>query len=377
MPTPRQEHQDPADAYFLDKQRSGKTGFIRYDFDRIRSFSSRSSFFDAEQKQVLRESGMVPSSIHFDEYLNSVKNKLLVETSWASSVLEGNTYSLVDTAELIERSIPASSASAEDTLMILNHKQAIGYVVEHIKDISLSKQDILNVHALLANGLMKDPADVGRLRQKPVGIGKSDYMPLDIPHTIYEEFDALISEANQICDPFDQSFFLLANIAYLQAFNDVNKRTSRVIANIPLLKASVMPVSFYQISKAGYEKGILHYYETGDFRRLAKEYVQSYVVSSARFKDSLENRPSADELLFRVKHRDLIALIVESVVKNGVSVNALIPHDLDDRDKAFLSDHVVQVITGLNEGNALLYRLSAGDIESYRADASCRKQRNR
>ena len=123
--------------------------------------------------------------------------------------------------------------------MILNHKEAIQYVVDNLDDVTISRGDICNIHALLADGLLIDPAMAGRLRRLPAGISHSSYHPLEDQFEIEEEFEILITKAAEIVDPFEQSFFLLVHIPYLQAFDDINKRASRIASNIPLLKLTL------------------------------------------------------------------------------------------------------------------------------------------
>lgn len=96
--------------------------------------------------------------------------------------------------------------------MILNHKEAIQYVVDNLDEIGFRRPDLFAIHALLSDGLLADPAMSGRLRAMPVGITHSSYRPLDDTVTIAEEFDILLHKAAQITDPFEQSFFLLVHI---------------------------------------------------------------------------------------------------------------------------------------------------------------------
>jgi len=354
---------DAADSYLATR---GDIKEIEYDFDRIRQYTQKSSFFTRAQMGDLERFGALPANVTHDDYLTSVHKRLLIEASWASSVLEGNTYSLIDTQELFERGIEMPGAKQEETQMLLNHKHAIEYILENIKDINISRMDIINIQALLSEGLMKDPADVGRVRMKAVGIGQSAYRPIDVPTILSEEFDVLISEANGIKNVFDQSFFLLLNIAYLQPFADVNKRTSRMVSNIPLLKAGMMPMSFYQMSRPGYEKGMLHYYEAGDSRRLAKEYMSCYEVSSNRFMELIENKPAPSELRLRMKYRKAISNGVFEIVKEGKSIDDVMPAGLPEDEAKFFADYVGKITDSLGGGNALLYGLTEEDVNTWR-----------
>lgn len=358
---------DAADAYaYQEKLKGTKRQKVPYDFDRVRRFPvGEFSYFTPAQRSELIEFGQVPEIMTHPEYIESIKRKLLLEASWSSSVLEGNTYSLLDTEELFERNAEMPGARVEETTMLLNHKHAIEYLLGNIDVISVTKMDVLNVHALLSNGLLKTPANSGRLRRTPIGIGQSMYEPLDIPAQISDEFDAVVEIAGKVEDPFDQSMYLLLNMAYLQAFVDVNKRTARMMANVPLLKAGKMPMSFFQMSRKGYECGLLHYYETGDFRRIVKEYMASYRVSAARFKEILENKPSATDLSLRLKFRRQIVESVRAIVKGSDAWDEFLPKDITEQERSFLEDYIAKCVEGISEANAILYGLSANDLNAF------------
>src|ERR1700733_6181430 len=120
--------------------------------------------------------------------------------------------------------------------MILNHKIAIEMVVEGGDDIGINRFTLLNLHAALSENLMADSEASGRLRLRPVEIGKSVYTPLAVPQIVEELLDLIIRKAAAINDPFERAFFLMVHVPYLQPFEDVNKRVSRLAANIPLIK---------------------------------------------------------------------------------------------------------------------------------------------
>jgi len=76
--------------------------------------------------------------------------------SWNSSRLEGNTYSLLDTRRLIEFGEEAEGGERLEAQMILNHKDAIAFLVSMAGDIGFNRYTILNLHAILANNLLAD-----------------------------------------------------------------------------------------------------------------------------------------------------------------------------------------------------------------------------
>jgi Fic family protein len=125
--------------------------------------------------------------------------------------------------------------------MILNHKDAIEFIVQVTEEIDFNYYTITNLHALLSNNLLPDPSASGRLRTFGVGITNSVFTPLAMPQLIDDMFRIMLSKAQEIENPFEQAFFIMVQLPYLQPFDDVNKRVSRLAANIPLNKHNLAP----------------------------------------------------------------------------------------------------------------------------------------
>ena len=136
-------------------------------------------------------------------YSRAILTRLLIDFSWASSHLEGNTYSRLDTRELIEHGKAARGKAAIETQMILNHKTAIELLVENIDSAAFNRYTLMNLHSALAENLLLNPADEGRIRQHAVDIGKSVYRPLSTPQQVEDALEVLLGKANQIGDPFE------------------------------------------------------------------------------------------------------------------------------------------------------------------------------
>ncbi|MFQ5982110.1 MAG: Fic family protein, partial [Woeseiaceae bacterium] len=147
-------------------------------------------------------------------YGRAILNRLLIDLSWASSHLEGNTYTRLDTRELIEQGKIAQSKAAAETQMILNHKSAIELLVENAEIAGFNRYTILNLHSALSENLLPNPADEGRIRQHTVEIGKSVYRPFSVPAQISELLDVLLEKASRVEDPFEQSFFMMVHLPY-------------------------------------------------------------------------------------------------------------------------------------------------------------------
>ncbi|MCY3679469.1 MAG: hypothetical protein F4Z31_02815 [Gemmatimonadetes bacterium] len=218
-------------------------------------------------------------------YARRVHGKLAVDISWASSRLERNSYDYFETDSLVRARRIVDGKSLVDAVMILNHKSAIRHVVENLAETEIRWPDLRDIHALLSNRLIRDRSLVGALRRAPVTIGTSVYMPLEDRTALRKELDILLSKAARIRDPFEQSFFLLVHIPYLQPFADVNNRTSRIASNIPLLKADLAPMSFFAINDHDYIRGLLGVYELNDVSLLREAFVKGYVETARRYRN--------------------------------------------------------------------------------------------
>ena len=194
-------------------------------------------------------------------FARDILNRLLIDLSWASSQMEGNTYSRLDTERLIEFGQAAEGKDALETQMILNHKASIEYLVMNINQANVSQETIIALHAFLSDGLMVNPLMCGRIRNRAVDIGGSVYLPIALPQRLEELYGIIIDMAAEIRDPFEQSFFLMVHLPYLQPFEDVNKRVSRLAANIPLIRNNLCPLSFIDVPQQAYVDGMIGVYE--------------------------------------------------------------------------------------------------------------------
>ena len=280
--------------------------------------------------------------------------------------MEGNTYDILETERLIRFGQEASGKDRKEAVMILNHKEAIQYVVDNLAEVAINRRDLFNIHALLADGLLVDPAMAGRLRPMPVGIAHSSYRPIDNPFVIEEEFDVLVAKATAITDPFEQAFFLLVHVPYLQAFADANKRTSRVASNVPLLKAESAPMSFLTMDDRAYVEGLIGVYELNDVSLLREVFVDAYLASAENYRVLRADLESPDKAA--LAYRDFVRTAVRRSVLEwktfrpddvrAMAVEAGIP----EADRQGVVDYVGNEIRGLHEGNAIRYRLRPVDL---------------
>ncbi|WP_287787896.1 Fic family protein [Acidiphilium sp.] len=304
-------------------------------------------------------------------YAKLILSRLLIDLSWNSSRLEGNTYSLLDTKRLIELGEEAVGRAHLEAQMILNHKDAIEFLVGAAGDIGFNRYTLLNLHALLANNLLADPSVAGRLRYIAVGIERSAFHPLEVPQLIEESFDQILATAAAISDPFEQAFFVMVQLPYLQPFDDVNKRVSRLAANIPLIKHNLSPLSFTDVPRQTYTEAVLGVYELNKIDLLKDVFIWAYERSAARYaavRQSL-GEPDPFRLRYREQLRELIAELVRARVgrKDTVArIAAWSKKEIDPGDHKRFAEIAEGELIGLHEGNFARYRIRPSEFAAWR-----------
>jgi hypothetical protein len=248
-------------------------------------------------------------------FARDILNRLLIDLSWASSQLEGNTYSRLDTERLIAFGQAAEGKDALETQMILNHKQAIEYLVLSPDNARVQTDTLIALHAFLSDGLMADPTAVGRVRRRAVEIGGSVYLPLALPQRLEELLDIVVQMAAEIADPFEQAFFLMVHLPYLQPFEDVNKRVSRLAANIPFIRHNLCPLSFIDVPQQAYVNAMLGVYELNRVELLRDVFVWAYERSCQQYVAIQQTLVPPD--IFRLRHRQALAEVIAAIVRQG------------------------------------------------------------
>lgn len=304
-------------------------------------------------------------------YAKQILNRLLIDLSWNSSRLEGNTYSLLDTRRLIDFGEEAEGKERLEAQMILNHKDAIEFLVNSAEDIGLNRYTILNLHAMLANNLLADEAATGRLRRIAVGIERSAFHPLETPQLIEECFDQLLATAAAIQNPFEQAFFAMVQFPYLQPFDDVNKRVSRLAANIPLIKRNLCPLSFTDVSRRAYTDAVLGVYELNRVDLLRDVFIWAYERSAARYAAVKQSLGEPDP--FRLRHREALRDLIAQIIRGRMNRKAAANHvaswtdqNIEQSDRERFREMAERELLSLHEGNFARYRIRPSEFEIWR-----------
>ncbi len=306
-------------------------------------------------------------------YARQILNRLLIDLSWNSSRLEGNTYSLLETKQLLEFGHIPEGKNIMDAQMILNHKSAIEFLVESAESTGFNRYTVLNLHALLSNNLLSDPGACGRLRSIPVGIGESVYHPLAAPQLINECFQQILDTAQAIENPFEQAFFAMVHLPYLQPFEDVNKRVSRLAANLPLIRHNLCPLSFVDVPEKDYISGLLGIYELNRIELLREIFVWAYERSCLLYTATRKTLGDPDP--FRLKYRNLIKEMTTRIVRLRIDLKSaaeIIQQQAQDsippEDQAHFIKVIEAEIEGLHEGNIARYQIRPSEYEAWRPE---------
>ncbi|RYY39675.1 MAG: hypothetical protein EOO08_10265 [Chitinophagaceae bacterium] len=339
---------------------------VGYNFQFLGGYEpNRSAYLTAEERAQLRSVGATPAAEQpAGTYARQVLHRLLIDLSYNSSRLEGNTYSLLDTQRLLQAGVAATGKAAEEAQMILNHKEAIEFLLEAPAEIGVNRYTLLSIHALLSDNLLADSAASGRLRQQLVGISGSVYTPPGIPQQIEEYFELLLAKAAAIEDPFEQAFFLMVQLPYLQPFDDVNKRVSRLAANIPLNRHNLVPLAFVDVPQDVYVQGLLGIYELNRVELLKDVFLFAYERSAARY--SVIRQTIGDPDPFRMQYREQLRGIIREVVLKGTALAAAIAKSgVPQADLTRLRQVVESELESLHEGNIARYRITPGQFAKW------------
>ncbi len=334
---------------------------------------NQTAYLSPEQRARLWEQGRTALAGQRPEqpagtYARQIAGRLLVDLSWASSRLEGNTYTQLDTQNLIEFGQAAVGKDALETQMVLNHKAAIEMLIDNADEVGFNRFTILNLHAILSDNLIADPLASGRLRKREVRISGTSYTPLAVPQQLEASFDAVLAKAAQITDPFEQALFAMVHLPYLQAFEDVNKRVSRLAANIPLLQHNLCPLSFVDVPAQAYIEGLLGVYELQRTELLRDVFIWAYERSCQRYLSIRQTLGEPDA--FRLQHRDAIQQTVQQIVRANLrgtpgDIAQVAASLIDPSGMQSLIEAVTVDLAHLYEGNVARYRLKLSELEGW------------
>ena len=256
-------------------------GLANFNFDLLPSFpqnifiSAELAMLEEATDQYRQRTTDLPAAIQKKEL-----ERLIIELSWKSSKIEGNTYTLLDTEKLILEHKQAPGHDKKEARMILNHKEAFEFVHDNKKEfLTLTRGNLERLHGLLIKNMSVNAG----LRQKPVGVTGSKYQPLDNIHQIKEATEALAAAILKTNTPYAKALLALVGISYVQPFEDGNKRTARIMANALLLAHNCAPLSYRSVEEKDYRETNLVFYEVNSIVPFKKIFIEQYVFAAKNY----------------------------------------------------------------------------------------------
>ena len=266
------------DTYF-EKETDEREVQTSFNFDLINEILPNVELFTAEEKEHLNTlqaqftrnlEGITPT-----EYRKEME-RLGIDLSWKSSQIEGNTYSLLETERLLKEKQTASGKTKEEAVMLLNHKDALDFVLADPKNLrEISVRRIEELHTLLVKELDVDKG----IRKRRVGVTGTNYRPLDNEYQIREALEDTCRLINSKENVFEKALLALVLLSYIQAFADGNKRTARITSNAILIANRYCPISFRSVDSVDYKKAMLIFYEQNNISAFKKIFIDQFAFA--------------------------------------------------------------------------------------------------
>lgn len=264
------------ESYFLvdpDKRETIKKFFDFEVFSELKNLITKEESLEVEEKKRsfhLAVSGLAP------EIYRRELERFVIELSWKSSKIEGNTYSLLETEALIKEAREPEGKSREEKVMILNHKATFDQILKNRRDFrKISVSQINQMHNLMIKNLGITPG----LRTHEVGISGTAYRPLGNKFQIEEAMEKLVKAINENSNPIEKALIAISMISYIQPYGDGNKRTGRMLANAILLSWDLFPLSYRSIDEDEFKKALIVFYEQGSLYHLKRLVLEQVLFS--------------------------------------------------------------------------------------------------
>lgn len=206
--------------------------------------------------------------------------RFIIEFSWKSSQIEGNTYDLISTERLLLYGEKSTTNTEFEAQMVINQKQALEFILENQELWEAPKISSLEqLHTFVANelGISKN------LRKTIVGITGTNYRPLESEFQIRDALELLfryIANANNV---YEKALISVLGLSYIQPFIDGNKRTSRLLGNAILLSDNYSPLSYRSVDDRIYKEACVVFYEQNNVEPFKQLFVEQYIFAANNY----------------------------------------------------------------------------------------------
>ena len=330
-------------------------------------------FLAPGEVQRLHLAGRVEIAAAPGTYARRIYERLAVDLAHASSRLEGGSYSLAETERLLKHGDVPADRDSREAVMILNHGEAIRFIVDNLATVDLTGPDLLHLHTLLSKGLLSGPPGAESLPQVSGETGGFAPAAADNPDRHKEAFDTLLAKLLQVKDPFEKAFCLFAFLPNLRLFAEGDMGTSRVGLNIPLLKHELCPLSFIGVDERAFAEGTAEVYESNDTRRLKQLFIDGYVRSAENYRQlgaEAASVPGATPEYDAVVKKAVRTIVREWKRFNRVNLEIYLSLLVKPAHLHAVAEEVEQELAGLQADNLAGFGLSPAEFAGYTPPAS-------
>ncbi|TVX98257.1 Fic family protein [Cohnella terricola] len=199
--------------------------------------------------------------------LKSIREHLIVNWTYNSNAIEGNTLTLSETKVVLE-GITIGGKTISEHLEALNHREAILYIEEIVKqNHALTEWQIKNIHSLILKGILDDQA--GIYRTQNVLISGARHLPPDYSQVpdLMAHFTQWLKEEGANLHPVARAAAVHSEFVKIHPFVDGNGRTARLLLNFELMKNGYPPIVIEKEQRLAYYTALDETHITGDFSK--------------------------------------------------------------------------------------------------------------
>lgn len=186
------------------------------------------------------------------ELLKQVRDFYKIDTTWSSSALEGNSYTISETKIMLEDGITVGGKPLKHTLEICGHGDAYDYMFSLVRNSELSIDDICEIHRQLMQKEIGVAA--GNYKTEENLITGSGYTTIGVKQVPYE-MDRLAAWMKRMAEkmhPIQFAAEVHRALVYIHPFPDGNGRTARLAMNAILIQNGYLPCVISPVIRLDY-----------------------------------------------------------------------------------------------------------------------------
>lgn len=221
--------------------------------------------------------------------LKKLHENFMIENTYHSNAIEGNTLTLRETAMILQDGITIAEKPIKDHLDLIGYKDAFEYIMELAdRNTPLTEKNIKDIHSLV---LMNDAQNRGVYRRLPVTIVGALHTPPQ-PYLVAIQMEQLLqdyAELKQTHHIIEAVSIFHLRFEGIHPFIDGNGRTGRLILNLELIKSGLLPINIKFADKREYYACFDDYYGANHTSDRLTKLITKYEIEELKNRINLLN----------------------------------------------------------------------------------------